>query len=43
MKLNENIIRFLTIQADSISSAPSPILKNQSTENTPVIDVTINN
>jgi small subunit ribosomal protein S6 len=43
MKLNENIIRFLTIKADSISSEPSPILKNQSTENTPVIDVTINN
>ncbi|MCX4084411.1 30S ribosomal protein S6 [Rickettsia hoogstraalii] len=43
MKLNGNIIRFLTIKADSISSEPSPILKNQSTENTPVIDVTINN
>ncbi|MFV9857056.1 MAG: 30S ribosomal protein S6, partial [Rickettsia aeschlimannii] len=26
-----------------ISSEPSPILKNQSTENTPVINVTINN
>jgi len=42
MKLNENIIRFLTINVDSISNEPSPILKNQNTENTPVIDVTVN-
>jgi len=42
MKLNENIIRFLTIKVDSISNEPSPILKNQNTENTPVIDVTVN-
>ncbi|WP_341794737.1 30S ribosomal protein S6 [Rickettsia endosymbiont of Rhinocyllus conicus] len=42
MKLNENIIRFLTQKVDSISNEPSPILKNQSTENTPIIDVTAN-
>ncbi|XVN41579.1 MAG: 30S ribosomal protein S6 [Rickettsia endosymbiont of Argas persicus] len=42
MTLNENIIRFLTINVDAISNEPSPILKNQNTENTPVIDVTVN-
>lgn len=42
MKLNENIIRFLTIKVDSISNEASPILKNQNTENTLVVDVTVN-
>ncbi|MGX6959765.1 MAG: 30S ribosomal protein S6 [Rickettsia endosymbiont of Pentastiridius leporinus] len=42
MKLNENIIRFLNVKVDFISNEPSPILKNQNTENTPVVDVTVN-
>lgn len=41
MRLNENIIRFLTIKVESISSEPSPILKNHHVENEPVIDVTV--
>ncbi|WP_342270080.1 30S ribosomal protein S6 [Rickettsia endosymbiont of Orchestes rusci] len=41
MRLNENIIRFLTIKVESISSESSPILKNHNVENEPVIDVTV--
>src|SRR5438128_1150759 len=42
MKLNENIIRFININVDSISSEPSPILKSKSSENEEIVDVTIN-
>lgn len=41
LKLNENVIRFLTIKVDKIDETPSPILKEKQqvdTENT--IDVT---
>lgn len=41
MKLNENVIRFLTVKVDSISSEPSPILKNQSTQSASTVDVTV--
>jgi small subunit ribosomal protein S6 len=41
MKLNENIIRFLTIKVKSISPEPSHILKSQNIEDAPVVDVTV--
>ena len=42
MKLSEDIIRFLTINVESISSEPSPILKSKNLDNEEVVDVTIN-
>ena len=41
MKLNENIIRFINIRVDSISSEPSHILKSKNSEEG-IVDVTIN-
>ncbi len=41
MKLNENIIRFLTVRVDEISSTPSPILKGKHSDNEDTIDVTV--
>ena len=42
MKLNENIIRFLTIRVDQIQNEPSPILKGKHANNEEAIDVTVN-
>lgn len=42
MKLSEDIIRFLTIRVDEISSEPSPILRNKNTDSEEIIDVTVN-
>ncbi|WPY00335.1 30S ribosomal protein S6 [Candidatus Trichorickettsia mobilis] len=41
MKLSENIIRFLTINVESISSEPSPILKSKHIDSEEIVDVTI--
>jgi small subunit ribosomal protein S6 len=41
MKLSENIIRFIHIRVDSISSEPSPILRSKNSENEEVVDVTV--
>ncbi len=43
IKLNENIIRFLTIRVDEIQSSPSPILKGKQVYNEEAIDVTVGN
>jgi len=42
MKLSENIIRFINIKVDAISSESSAILRSKNSENDEVIDVTIN-
>ena len=42
MKLNENIIRFINISVDAISSESSAILRSKNSENDEIIDVTIN-
>ena len=42
MKLNENIIRFINIRVDAISSESSAILRSKNSENDEIIDVTIN-
>ncbi len=42
MKISENIIRYININVDSISTEPSPILKSKSLEHEEVVDVTIN-
>ncbi|WP_316353857.1 30S ribosomal protein S6 [Candidatus Trichorickettsia mobilis] len=41
MKLSENIIRFLTINVESISSEPSPILRSKHIDSEEIVDVTI--
>ncbi|MDF2965732.1 MAG: ribosomal protein [Rickettsiaceae bacterium] len=40
MKLNENVIRFLTINVEEVSKEPSPILKGKSLDNEVIVDVT---
>lgn len=43
MKLSENIIRFQNIKVQTISSEPSPILKNSKNSKTEgTVDVTVN-
>jgi len=42
MTLNEDIIRFMSINVDAISMEPSPILKGKTFENEEVVDVTSN-
>jgi small subunit ribosomal protein S6 len=41
MKLSENIIRFIHVRVESISSEPSPILRSTNSENEEVVDVTV--
>lgn len=41
MKLNSNVIRFATVNVDSISDQPSPILSGRN-DNNDTVDVTIN-
>ena len=42
MKLSENIIRFINIKVDAISSESSAILRSKNSETDEIIDVTIN-
>ncbi|RYE06333.1 MAG: 30S ribosomal protein S6 [Rickettsiaceae bacterium] len=41
-KLNENVLRFLNIRVDAISSEPSAILKGKNSEQEETVNVTIN-
>lgn len=42
MKYNEDVIRFLTIRVNDISSEPSAILQNKNTDFDQTVDVTVN-
>lgn len=42
LKFSEDIIRYLTINVEEISSESSPILKSNYSENDNIIDVTLN-
>ncbi|MBP7189955.1 MAG: 30S ribosomal protein S6 [Rickettsiaceae bacterium] len=42
IKLSEDVIRYVTIKVDSMSSEPSAILRNKNSDNDVSIDVTLN-
>ncbi len=42
MKYSEDVIRFLTVKVENISSEPSPILRGRSDSFEETVDVTIN-